>query len=75
MKLSVLTEKRKLKNTDLTKNVSDWNTSPELKLKDKKERLSLKLLDLNKRRESKLIVKSKSLGDLRSKSSKNNRNL
>ena len=74
MKLSVLTEKRKLKNTDWTKNVSDWNTRPELKLKDKKERLSLKLLDLNKRRESKHIVKSKSLGDLRSKSSKNNRN-
>ena len=53
-------EKRELKNIDSSKNVNDWNTKLELKPKEKKERLHLRLLDSNRRRESKNIAKSKS---------------
>ena len=68
-------EKRRLKSTGPSRSVLDWSTRLESRLRDKKERLSLKLPDLNKRRESRLIVKSKSSEDSKSKSSKNNRDL
>lgn len=60
LKLRDLKENRKLKSTDLSKNVLNWNMKLEWKLKEKKERLRLKQLDSNKRKESRHIEKSKS---------------
>jgi hypothetical protein len=60
LKLRDLKENRKLKSTDLSKNVLNWNMKLEWKPKEKKERLRLKQLDSNKRKESRHIEKSKS---------------
>ena len=64
MKLSVLTEKRKLKNTDWIKNVSDWNTRPELKLKDKNVLLEKNVSGkLERRRDSEELKNTMSKSD------------